>query len=62
MDSEPLALVVSAGWSFGLGAYWESVDKHHSAQVLVDDLAPDGDAMSWNHRDPLFRLQYAYRF
>jgi tetratricopeptide (TPR) repeat protein len=62
VDMEPLALVVNAGWSFGLGAYWESLGKHHSAQVLVDDLAPDGDAMSWNHRDPLFRLQYAYRF
>jgi hypothetical protein len=54
--------LVDAGWSFGLRAYWESGDKHHSVQALVEDLAPERDAMSRNFRDPLWRFQYAYRF
>ena len=54
--------VVDAGWSFGVRAYWESEDKHHTVQALVDDLAPERDAMSRNYRDPLYRLQYSYRF
>jgi predicted Zn-dependent protease len=58
-DTVPL---VDAGWSFGLRAYWESGDKHHSVQALVEDLAPERDAMSRNFRDPLWRFQYAYRF
>ncbi len=58
-DTVPM---VDAGWSFGLRAYWESEDKHHSVQALVDDLAPDRSAMSRNYRDPLYRFQYAYRF
>ena len=59
LDTVP---VVDAGWSFGVRAYWESEDKHHSVQALVDDLAPDRNAMSRNYRDPLYRLQYSWRF
>ena len=51
---------IRAGWNFGLTAYWESADKHHSFQVIMDNLLPHKEA--GNHPDAHLLGRYAYRF
>lgn len=51
---------LSAGWSFGLTAYWESLDKRSSVQGVVDNILSDSDAGLLPH--PHVMLRYSYRF
>jgi Flp pilus assembly protein TadD len=51
---------IRAGWAFGLTAYWESADKHHSVHGILDNLLSDRDA--GNKSDAHLLLRYAYRF
>lgn len=51
---------LSAGWSFGLTAYWESLDKRSSVQGVVDNILPNSDAGLLPH--PHVMLRYSYRF
>jgi hypothetical protein len=53
-------LPIAAGWSFGLTAYWESLDKRHSVQGILDNLLPDKSAGFENH--PRMTARYAFRF
>jgi len=55
-NTEPL----SAGWAFGLHAYWESYDKRWSVGALVDHIHSDKQSSIYRH--PVFLLQSAYRF
>jgi len=49
-----------AGWAFGVTAYWESVDKRHSVQGVVDNILSDGDAGLLPH--PHLMMRYSYRW
>jgi Flp pilus assembly protein TadD len=51
---------LSAGWNFGLTAYWESADKHSTVHLIADNLLPNRDA--GHHPDPHLMARYAYRF
>ncbi|MDB5871239.1 MAG: TonB-dependent receptor [Ramlibacter sp.] len=51
---------IRAGWNFGLTAYWESADKHHSVHLILDNLLPHKDA--GNRPDAHLLGRYAYRF
>jgi hypothetical protein len=51
---------IRAGWGFGLTAYWESTDKHHSVHAILDNLLSDRAA--GNKPDAHLLLRYAYRF
>jgi hypothetical protein len=48
------------GWSFGVSAYWETIDKHSSVQAIVDNLLIDPKSAFLP--DPHFVLRYTYRF
>jgi Flp pilus assembly protein TadD len=50
---------VRAGWAFGLTVYWESADKRHGMQALVDNLLSRSRASV--DRDPRVLLRYSYR-
>lgn len=51
---------IRAGWSFGITGYWESMDKHHSIHLVLDNLLSDKTA--GNRPDAHFVARYAYRF
>lgn len=51
---------IRAGFNFGLTAYWESANKHHSFHVVLDNLLPKKEA--GNRPDAHFLARYAYRF
>jgi hypothetical protein len=53
---EPL----SAGWSAGIHAYWESLDKRWSLGAVIDQL--HSDKQSSIYRSPTAQVQGAYRF
>ena len=52
--------LLTAGWSFGLNAYWESEDKRLSVAALIDQLHSDKKSSIYRH--PVIQLQGAYRF
>jgi tetratricopeptide (TPR) repeat protein len=35
---------IGAGWSLGFRGFWETPDRRHSFQVIVDNILPDNDA------------------
>jgi hypothetical protein len=51
-----------AGVAFRVKSYWETADKHHNLQLVLDHLALDQDAMIHEQRHELVHLQYGYRF
>ena len=51
---------IKAGWSFGATAYWESLDKHSTVYLILDNLLPDRAAGL--HPDAHFVARYSYRF
>ncbi|MBG9386553.1 tetratricopeptide repeat protein [Caenimonas aquaedulcis] len=51
---------IKAGWSLGGTAYWESLDKHHSVHLVLDNVLSDKAA--GNRPDAHFSASYAYRF
>jgi len=51
---------MTAGWSFGLTAYWEDPTKHHSVQFILDNVLARKRAGPYP--DPHLLLRYAYRF
>jgi len=53
---EPL----SAGWSGGLHAYWESLDKRWSLATVVDQIHSNKQSSIYRH--PVVQFQGAYRF
>jgi tetratricopeptide (TPR) repeat protein len=53
---EPL----SAGWSAGLHAYWESESKRWSVAAMVDQIHSDKKSSIYRH--PVAQAQAAYRF
>jgi tetratricopeptide (TPR) repeat protein len=55
-NTQPLA----GGWNFGLRSYWESVDKRHSVEAILENL--HGNKQSAVTRSPIFGAQYLYRF
>lgn len=52
---------IEAGWSFGVMAYWETVDKKSSVQAIADNLLLDSDTAD-TQTDPHILLRYSYRF
>ena len=50
---------VRAGWAFGFTVYWESADKRHGMQALIDNLLSRSRASV--DRDPHVLLRYSYR-
>lgn len=53
-------LPMTAGWSFGLTAYWEDPTKQHSVQFILDNVLARKRAGPYP--DPHLLLRYAYRF
>ena len=51
---------MTAGWSFGLTAYWEDPTKQHSVQFILDNVLARKRAGPYP--DPHLLLRYAYRF
>jgi hypothetical protein len=51
---------LSAGWSAGLHAYWESGDKRWSLAAMIDQIT--SDRSSSLYRNPVAQAQAAYRF
>ena len=51
---------LAGGWNFGLRSYWESVDKRHSVEAILENL--HGNKQSAVTRSPIFGAQYLYRF
>jgi tetratricopeptide (TPR) repeat protein len=50
------------GWAFRVKSYWESVDKQHSVQLVLDNLFVDQKSMIEEKNDQFVNLQYTYRF
>jgi tetratricopeptide (TPR) repeat protein len=57
---EANATRLSAGWSAGLGAYWESMDKRWSVSGVIDQIHADNKTSLY--RQPTGVLQATYRF
>ncbi|MFM7274897.1 MAG: TonB-dependent receptor domain-containing protein, partial [Gammaproteobacteria bacterium] len=60
-QNDPGQAPAEAGWYFRLKSYWETADKHHSVQLVLDNLFLDGDTMIHEKRDQYINLQYSYR-
>lgn len=57
---EENTLQLTAGWNFGLRSYWESMDKHWSAEVIVENLHADKNASPVH--SAILAAQVLYRF
>ena len=51
---------LSAGWTFGLQAYWESEDKRLSVGAVIDQVHSNKQSSVYRH--PVAKVQAAYRF
>lgn len=60
VTNESNATRLSAGWSAGLGAYWESDDKRWSVAGVIDQVHSDKQSSIYRH--PTGVLQATYRF
>jgi predicted Zn-dependent protease len=52
--------LLTAGWSFGLNAYWETLDKRSAVQVILDNMLSNKQAAL--HPQTHLALKYTARF